>query len=290
MTSQTHLVVGATGSVGAALARLLHARGDHVVLAGRNADKLQSLAQELGAPSVVVDATDAASVDAAVAFAVDSAAARGARLDGAFNGVGSLLLKAAHQTRDDEYRAVFATHVDSSFFLVRACVKNMTAGGSIVLVSSAAARIGLANHDVIAAAKAAVEGLAIGAAATYAGKGIRINVVAPGLVRAGITERIFASDTALKSSIAMVRRQAGLVLLCIAASIAIALIFIVFAEPLYTARVSLYLDAAAGADASRSEVATAIDLDTHAETDDAVLQTGHVSATRIDIRTLGQHL
>ena len=69
----------------------------------------------------------------------------------------------------------------------------------------------------------------------------------------------------LKSSIAMVRRQAGLVLLCIAASIAIALIFIVFAEPLYTARVSLYLDAAAGADASRSEVATAIDLDTHAE-------------------------
>ncbi len=200
---RTQLILGATGSIGAALARLLHARGDTVVLAGRNPDKLQALAAELDAPFVVVDATDAASVDAAVAFTVQQASDRGGQLDGAFNGVGSLLLKAAHQTRDEEYAAVMTTHVNSSFFLLRACVKNMQAGGSIVLVSSAASRIGLANHDVIAAAKAAVEGLAIGAAATYASKGIRINVVAPGLVRAGITERIFANEGALKSSIAM---------------------------------------------------------------------------------------
>lgn len=68
-----------------------------------------------------------------------------------------------------------------------------------------------------------------------------------------------------RSSIGMLRRQAAMVMLCIAASIVIAMIFIVLAEPLYTARVSLYLDADAGADASRSDVATAIDLDTHAE-------------------------
>lgn len=197
--NRVHLVVGATGSIGGALARLLSARGDTVVVAGRNADKLNALATELDCQSVVVDATDAASVDAAVAFVVS---AHG-RIDGAFNGAGSLLLKAAHHTRDDEWAAVMATHVTSSFYLVRACAKAMQAGGSIVLVSSAAARIGLANHDAIGAAKAAVVGLARSSAATYAPKGIRINVVAPGLVRAGITERIFNSETALKSSIAM---------------------------------------------------------------------------------------
>ena len=67
----------------------------------------------------------------------------------------------------------------------------------------------------------------------------------------------------LKTFVAMVRRQAPVVLLCIAASIVIAMISIVFAEPLYTARVSLSLDADGGGDAPRSDVVTAIDLDTH---------------------------
>ena len=197
--TRTHLVLGATGSIGSAVARQLCSAGHTVVLAGRTEARLRTLADELGCLAVVTDATIAADVDAAVAKTV---AAHG-RIDGAFNGVGSLLLKAAHHTRDEELAAVIATHVNSSFFLVRACVREMTSGGSIVLVSSAAARIGLANHEAIATAKGAIEGLALSAAATYAGKGIRVNVVAPGLVRAGITERIFSSEAALKSSVAM---------------------------------------------------------------------------------------
>lgn len=197
--TRVHLVLGATGSIGAAVARRLKAAGDDVVVAGRHPERLQALADELGARAVVVDATNAGDVDAAVAATVE----HHGRIDGAYNGVGSLLLKAAHHTRDEEFAAVMATHVNSSFFLLRACVKQMGQGGSIVLTSSAAAGIGLANHEAIAAAKGAVEGLALSAAATYANKGVRINVVAPGLVRAGITERIFASETALKSSVAM---------------------------------------------------------------------------------------
>lgn len=68
-----------------------------------------------------------------------------------------------------------------------------------------------------------------------------------------------------RSFFGMVRRQAALIILCVVAAVAIAMIFIVFAEPLYTARVSLYLDADSGGDAPRSDVATAMDLDTHAE-------------------------
>ena len=58
-------------------------------------------------------------------------------------------------------------------------------------MSSAAARIGLANHEAIAAAKAGVIGLTLSAAATYASKGIRVNAVAPGLVRTPLTQKIW---------------------------------------------------------------------------------------------------
>ena len=64
-------------------------------------------------------------------------------------------------------------------------------GGSIILFASAAAEIGVANHEAIAAAKAGVIGLARSAAATYAPSNIRVNVVSPGLVRTELTRRIW---------------------------------------------------------------------------------------------------
>ena len=76
-------------------------------------------------------------------------------------------------------------------------------GGSIVLVSSAAAQIGLANHEAIAAAKAGVIGLTRAAAASYSRQGIRVNAVAPGLVRTKLTARLTSSPQAEQTSIAM---------------------------------------------------------------------------------------
>ena len=67
-------------------------------------------------------------------------------------------------------------------------------GGSIVLFSTAAARTGLPNHEAIAAAKAGVIGLMQSAAASYASRGIRINAVAPGLVKTGLTEKIWSNE------------------------------------------------------------------------------------------------
>jgi NAD(P)-dependent dehydrogenase (short-subunit alcohol dehydrogenase family) len=73
-------------------------------------------------------------------------------------------------------------------------------GGAIVLVSSAAARVGLPNHEAIAAAKAAVIGLTLSAAATYASYGVRVNCVAPGLVRTPATARITSNEASLRMS------------------------------------------------------------------------------------------
>jgi NAD(P)-dependent dehydrogenase (short-subunit alcohol dehydrogenase family) len=76
-------------------------------------------------------------------------------------------------------------------------------GGSVVLMSSCAAGIGLANHEAISAAKAGIEGLVRSAAATYASTGIRFNAVAPGLVATPMARRITENEGALKASIAM---------------------------------------------------------------------------------------
>jgi 3-oxoacyl-[acyl-carrier protein] reductase len=204
MSAPVHLILGATGGIGSALARQLSAAGARVVLGARNVDALAALGAELGATTVQVDATNPADVDRAVEHTI----ATHGRVDGAANCVGSLLLKPAHLTRPDELDDVLRVNLTSAFSLVRASTKAMMsnsspAGGSIVLVASAAARIGLANHEAIAAAKGGVIGLTLSAAASYAAKQVRVNCVAPGLVRTPLTARITGSATAEQSSVAM---------------------------------------------------------------------------------------
>ncbi len=76
-------------------------------------------------------------------------------------------------------------------------------GGSVVLMSSAAASIGMQNHEAIAAAKSGIEGLVLSAAATYASKRIRVNAVAPGLVRTPLTERIWKNERSAEASLSL---------------------------------------------------------------------------------------
>lgn len=204
MTPPVHLITGATGGIGSALARQLAAGGAQLMLAARNAEALGALASELGAASRVIDATNAADIEAAV----EATVARYGRIDGAANCVGSLLLKPAHLTRPEEFDDVVAVNLRSAFALVRAATKAMMgntapAGGSIVLVASAAARIGLANHEAIAAAKGGIMSLTLSAAASYAPKQVRVNAVAPGLVRTPLTARITGSASAEAASLAM---------------------------------------------------------------------------------------
>ena len=72
-----------------------------------------------------------------------------------------------------------------------------------MLVSSAAARRGMMNHEAIAAAKAGVIGLTLSAAATYAPKGIRVNCVAPGLTETPMTQHLVSHEASRKASLAM---------------------------------------------------------------------------------------
>ena len=198
--SPVYAVVGATGGIGAALCRRLAARGARLLLGAREEAKLAALAAATNAAPQILDATEPEQVNAFIAQAV----ATYGQLDGVVNCVGSLLLKPAHITTNDEWDFTLRQNLNSAFYLLRAATKAMQArGGSIVLLSSAAARTGLANHEAIAAAKAGVIGLTLSAAASYAARGIRVNCVAPGLVATPLTARITGNEASVKASAAM---------------------------------------------------------------------------------------
>lgn len=195
-----YAIFGATGGIGESLCRRLAARGAKLILIARQPDRLHRLAEELNAVAEPLDATRIDDVDAGM----DRVIQRFGRLDGAANCIGSLLLKGAHLTSEAEWNATIAANLTTAFAVVRSAARvMMSTGGSIVLVSSVAARVGLANHEAIAAAKAGVIGLTLAAAATYANRGIRVNCVAPGLVRTPLTARLTSNEATLKVSLAM---------------------------------------------------------------------------------------
>ncbi|MFZ5833284.1 MAG: SDR family NAD(P)-dependent oxidoreductase [Planctomycetota bacterium] len=193
------VVLGASGGIGSALCRRLRSEGARLYLLARDEERLSQLAGELESPFAAVDAVDWE----AVVRCFSKARATFGQLEGVVNCVGSMLLKPAHTTSTDEWNTTILSNLGSAFATVRAAAKEMLTGGSVVLLSSAAARVGLANHEAIAAAKAGIEGLARSAAATYASRGLRFNVVAPGLVRTPLSRAIWENEVAATSSEAM---------------------------------------------------------------------------------------
>jgi 3-oxoacyl-[acyl-carrier protein] reductase len=202
--SKIAVIVGASGGIGSALVRRLSADGWQLVLLGRDESKLHALVQTLPTPQAIVRVVDARNFEH-VQHVIAEAVTLYGRIDAAVNLAGSILLKSAHATSAAEYDHVIGANLTTAFALLRAAAPAIgnSGGGSIVLTSSAAARIGLVNHEAIAAAKAGVQGLALSAAATYCSRGVRVNAVAPGLVRTSLVSRIVDNPAALKGSESM---------------------------------------------------------------------------------------
>ena len=200
LSSRVYVITGAGGGIGSTLATHLHQCGAKLVLGGRDQDKLENIAAKTGGFALPHDGSDFASAEKLVAAAIE----KFGRIDGAVCCSGSVILKPAHLTTQQEYEATMAANSAAAFGLVRAATKPMMEnGGSIVLIASAASVGGLANHEAIAAGKGAVMGLTLSSAATYARYKIRVNCIAPGLVETPLTARITGNETSLKASLAM---------------------------------------------------------------------------------------
>lgn len=198
-TPPLYAVIGAAGGIGSALCRRLAAAGARLLLGGRDLERLETLADEVAGVPVAVDARDFDQVHDFLAEAKDLPWT----LRGVVNLAGSLHLKPAHATSRDDLDQVLETNLVTAFATVRAAARAMKGGGSVVLTSSAAASIGLPNHEAIGAAKAGVAGLARAAAATYASRGLRVNAVAPGLVDTPMTASITTNEIARDASISL---------------------------------------------------------------------------------------
>jgi len=200
------LVTGASGGIGAAIARSLHAQGAIVALSGTRRDALEALAAELGDRAHVcpADLRDAAEPDALVEAAEKAAGP----LHILVNNAGMTRDMLALRMRDADWQAVLDVDLSAPFRLARATLRGMLRrrAGRIINISSIVGATGNAGQANYAAAKAGLVGMSKALAQEVASRGITVNVVAPGFVVTAMTDAVSdAQKTKLAESIPLGR-------------------------------------------------------------------------------------
>lgn len=180
LSGQTALITGASRGIGRAIATGLHATGAHVILAARASDELTSLGDELG-NNVTVWADDAMSDD----FLDRIRALKS--LDILVNNIGTNRPELIQDVSDENLDFVLNMNVRSTFRISRESVKKMTAGGSVVNITSQMGHIGSPDRTVYCMTKHAIEGLTKAMAVELAPQNIRVNSVAPTFVETPLT-------------------------------------------------------------------------------------------------------
>jgi 3-oxoacyl-[acyl-carrier protein] reductase len=191
LTGKTALVTGATGGIGAEIAKALHAQGATVVLSGTREAALQDLAQVLGGRVFAVPAnlSDPDAVDGLVAAAEEAA---GAPIDILVANAGitrdGLLLR----MKDDDWDAVLKVNLESYFRLCRAATKGMMRrrAGRIIGITSIVGVTGNPGQTNYAASKAGMIGFSKALAQEVATRGITVNCIAPGFIESPMTDAL----------------------------------------------------------------------------------------------------
>lgn len=199
--TKNHLIGGVTGGIGSALAQALHAQGHRVAGFARDSEKLEALADQLGSPVRSCEATDPESI----ASAIEALHEELGSIDSYTHAIGSIFLKPAHLTSNEDWLRTIQINLHSAFYALRIISKIMSkqGHGSCLFFSTAAAQTGIANHEAIAAAKGGIEAMVRSAAASYASRGIRINAIAPSLTDTPLSQPIVGNEKALEISKSM---------------------------------------------------------------------------------------
>jgi 3-oxoacyl-[acyl-carrier protein] reductase len=189
LTGKVALVTGASGGIGGAIARALHAQGATVVLSGTKVEALDKLADELGsrAYTVACNLSDIASVEALPKAAE---AAAGAAIDILVNNAGITKDNLFMRMKDDEWDQVLAVNLTAAFRLSRAVLRGMMKKrwGRIIQITSVVGTTGNPGQGNYAAAKAGLVGMSKSLAAEVASRNITVNAVAPGFIQTAMTD------------------------------------------------------------------------------------------------------
>lgn len=190
LSGQNALVTGASGGIGGAIARALHAQGATVLLAGTREAALKALAAELGERAHILTA-DLSQPDEPERLIKEAEAALG-QIDILVNNAGITRDGLAMRMRDEDWQAVLDVNLTAGFRLIRAALRGMLRRrhGRIVSITSVVGVAGNPGQANYAASKAAMIGMSKSIAAEVATRGITVNCIAPGFITTAMTDAL----------------------------------------------------------------------------------------------------
>jgi 3-oxoacyl-[acyl-carrier protein] reductase len=188
LSEKRALVTGASGGIGGAIAKSLHAAGASVALSGTRVDALQAVADDLGDRAHVTPA-DLSSAEGAEALINDATTAMGG-VDILVNNAGLTRDQLAMRMKDEDWQTVLDVNLTAAFRLSRACLRGMMKArfGRIIGVTSVVGVTGNAGQTNYAASKAGMIGMSKSLAQEVASRGITVNCVAPGFIETAMTD------------------------------------------------------------------------------------------------------
>ncbi|MEM8576219.1 MAG: 3-oxoacyl-[acyl-carrier-protein] reductase [Pseudomonadota bacterium] len=190
LTGKAALVTGASGGIGAEIARVLHGAGANVGLSGTRTEPLEALAAELGDRSHVLrcNLSDMAAVDA---LPKDAATAMGS-LDILVNNAGITRDNLFMRMSDEEWSSVLDVNLTATMKLCKGAIRGMMKArwGRIVNISSVVGATGNPGQANYAASKAGMVGMSKSLAYEVASRGITVNAIAPGFIATAMTDKL----------------------------------------------------------------------------------------------------
>ncbi|MBO6757057.1 MAG: 3-oxoacyl-[acyl-carrier-protein] reductase [Roseibium sp.] len=188
LEGKTALVTGATGGIGASIAKALHAQGATVSVSGTRAERLAELADELGDRVHVTPAN--LSDRAAVADLVPAAESAMGSLDILVNNAGITRDNIFMRMKDEEWDQVLEVNLTSGFHICRAAIRGMMKrrSGRIIGITSVVGVTGNPGQVNYAAAKAGMIGMYKSLAREVASRSITVNTIAPGFIETAMTD------------------------------------------------------------------------------------------------------
>jgi len=191
LSGKKALVTGASGGIGGAIAKALHAQGADVALSGRNVEALEKLAAEIGQERVHIVPGDLGTAEAADAL-IKSAEEKMGQVDILVNNAGLTKDGLFMRMKDEDWQVVQDVNLTAPFRLIRAAIKGMMKrrSGRIINITSVVGVTGNPGQANYCASKAGMIGMSKSMAAEVANRGITVNCIAPGFIATAMTEAL----------------------------------------------------------------------------------------------------